>query len=247
MGKGGKAGSSTSPAAWDTCTRRRASSPSREPVSSAPYGPRRAGCTSGPTSTAGWRAAPAAGRRSSSASRDRAKRRRGTRRGRSRRAGTAHARKHDDGTRPSMTSRAAHAEEDPAALRSLLEHLKSSRGFDFTGYKRSSLERRIRKRMVRGGDRPISTSTRTISRYTPDEFTELFNTILINVTGFFRDEAGVGLPGGDDPPSDRWSTSRIRKPIRIWYGRHARRARRPTPLAILFAEALGEERLPPTG
>ncbi|MBI2876699.1 MAG: hypothetical protein HYY20_07440 [Candidatus Tectomicrobia bacterium] len=32
-------------------------------------------------------------------------------------------------------------------LETLLLHLKTGRGFDFTGYKRSSLMRRIRKRM----------------------------------------------------------------------------------------------------
>ncbi len=37
-------------------------------------------------------------------------------------------------------------ELDPE-LEALLEYLKRSRGFDFTGYKRSSLMRRIRKRM----------------------------------------------------------------------------------------------------
>ena len=39
-------------------------------------------------------------------------------------------------------------EEDPAFER-LLEFLRESRGFDFTGYKRTSLERRIRRRMER--------------------------------------------------------------------------------------------------
>ena len=36
---------------------------------------------------------------------------------------------------------------DEAALEELLLFLRDSRGFDFTGYKRSSLARRIRKRM----------------------------------------------------------------------------------------------------
>ena len=41
-------------------------------------------------------------------------------------------------------------EPDPA-FEALLEHLKASRGFDFTGYKRSSLMRRVDRRMSQVG------------------------------------------------------------------------------------------------
>jgi two-component system, chemotaxis family, CheB/CheR fusion protein len=37
--------------------------------------------------------------------------------------------------------------EDEQAFEALLDHLKRNRGFDFTGYKRSSLRRRISRRM----------------------------------------------------------------------------------------------------
>ena len=40
-----------------------------------------------------------------------------------------------------------HEPEESAAVEVLLDYLKRARGFDFTGYKRSSLERRIEKRM----------------------------------------------------------------------------------------------------
>ncbi len=68
----------------------------------------------------------------------------------------------------------------------LLDFIRSARGFDFTGYKRTSLERRVRKRME-------AVELDTFADYLeflevhPDEFAELFNTILINVTSFFRD------------------------------------------------------------
>jgi two-component system, chemotaxis family, CheB/CheR fusion protein len=74
---------------------------------------------------------------------------------------------------------------DPAFER-LLDYLKESRGFDFSAYKRSTLERRIDKRM----------GSVDVHRYAdyldylqvhPDEFDHLFNAILINVTAFFRD------------------------------------------------------------
>jgi two-component system CheB/CheR fusion protein len=42
------------------------------------------------------------------------------------------------------------SDQDPAFER-LLEHLKAARGFDFTGYKRSSLMRRVERRMAQVG------------------------------------------------------------------------------------------------
>ncbi len=69
----------------------------------------------------------------------------------------------------------------------LLEHLKRNRGFDFTGYKRSSIMRRVRRRMQ-------SLAIDNFVDYVdflevhPQEFGQLFNTILINVTSFFRDK-----------------------------------------------------------
>jgi two-component system, chemotaxis family, CheB/CheR fusion protein len=71
-------------------------------------------------------------------------------------------------------------------LDALLEYVKQERGFDFSGYKRSTLERRIAKRMDETG---VSDHNEYLDYLTvhPDEFAYLFNTILINVTSFFRD------------------------------------------------------------
>src|SRR5215831_11951846 len=77
--------------------------------------------------------------------------------------------------------------EKDRAFEVLLEFLKTNRGFDFTGYKRSSLMRRAQKRM---GQLPQIKSYGAYQDFLevhPEEFTPLFNTILINVTGFFRD------------------------------------------------------------
>src|SRR5215207_1240775 len=71
-------------------------------------------------------------------------------------------------------------------LEELLHFLKRNRGFDFTGYKRASLGRRIDKRMqVVGADSYLGYLDHL--EVDPEEFTQLFNTILLNVTGFFRD------------------------------------------------------------
>jgi two-component system CheB/CheR fusion protein len=78
--------------------------------------------------------------------------------------------------------------EDPtrADFEALLDFIKHSRGFDFTGYKRPTLQRRIEKRIGFVGSDGYS-GYREYLAANDDEFGELFNTILINVTGFFRD------------------------------------------------------------
>ena len=78
------------------------------------------------------------------------------------------------------------AQAQGTTLETLVEFIKDTRGFDFTGYKRSSLERRIHKRMreleIESYDDYLD-----YLQLNADEFIELFNTILINVTKFFRD------------------------------------------------------------
>ncbi|KAM3099592.1 CheR family methyltransferase [Phormidesmis sp. 146-35] len=68
----------------------------------------------------------------------------------------------------------------------LLEYLKQSRGFDFTGYKRSTLMRRVIKRMQSVNIESYTGYLNYLEVH-PEEFNFLFNTLLINVTAFFRD------------------------------------------------------------
>src|SRR5437773_2172835 len=68
----------------------------------------------------------------------------------------------------------------------LLDYLKRSRGFDFSAYKRASLERRVRRRMQLASITDYAGYADYLEAH-PQEFTHLFNTILINVTSFFRD------------------------------------------------------------
>ncbi|HEU4533874.1 MAG TPA: CheR family methyltransferase, partial [Polyangiaceae bacterium] len=76
--------------------------------------------------------------------------------------------------------------EGEAQLDALLDYLFRSRGFDFQGYKRSSLLRRIQKRMQTAGVADFGAYLDRLE-VDPEEFAQLFNTILINVTSFFRD------------------------------------------------------------
>src|SRR5215208_5645911 len=69
----------------------------------------------------------------------------------------------------------------------LLDYLRRTRGFDFSVYKRPSLLRRVQKRIAFVGADGFSDYLDYLQVH-PDEFMELFNMILINVTSFFRDE-----------------------------------------------------------
>jgi two-component system CheB/CheR fusion protein len=99
-------------------------------------------------------------------------------------------------------------------LDALLEFVKDARGFDFTGYKRSSIERRVAKRLdavgVGGYDEYIE-----YLELHPDEFAELFNTLLINVTGFFRDPATWEYMASEVVPQIL-SARGPDTPLRIW-------------------------------
>jgi two-component system, chemotaxis family, CheB/CheR fusion protein len=120
----------------------------------------------------------------------------------------------------------------------LLLYLKQSRGFDFTAYKRSSLMRRVLVRMQAAGV-PTFPEYHDYLQVDPDEFTRLFNTILINVTSFFRDAptwaavADTIMPAmlAELGPGD---------PIRVWSAGCASGEEAYT-LAILLAEAVGAE------
>jgi two-component system, chemotaxis family, CheB/CheR fusion protein len=136
------------------------------------------------------------------------------------------------------SARTSPERSDAAGLESLLQYLKSNRGFDFSGYKRSSLERRIRKRMREVG----------IERYedyqdhlevTPDEYTELFNTILINVTGFYRDKPAWDYLSTEVVPQIL-AAAGDSDPIRAWSAACATGEEAYT-IAMVLAEALGDE------
>src|SRR4051812_22229033 len=76
--------------------------------------------------------------------------------------------------------------EDTGDFEAIVEYLRQNRGFDFTAYKPTSLIRRVRRRMQTVGIDRFDVYLDHLQVH-PDEFAALFNTILINVTTFFRD------------------------------------------------------------
>jgi two-component system, chemotaxis family, CheB/CheR fusion protein len=71
-------------------------------------------------------------------------------------------------------------------LKDLLQELAEQRNFDFRGYKKPTLERRFRRRMFQLSLGGYAEYGEYIRKH-PDEINELLNTLLINVTEFFRD------------------------------------------------------------
>jgi two-component system, chemotaxis family, CheB/CheR fusion protein len=130
------------------------------------------------------------------------------------------------------------AVKSDGSFSALLEFLKRNRGFDFSGYKRTSLERRVRKRMLEV-DIDSFGDYQDHLEVTPDEFTELFNTILINVTGFFRDKPAWDYVAGEIMPS-LLEDLPDPEPIRIWSAACATGEEAYT-IAMMLAEQLGED------
>lgn len=122
------------------------------------------------------------------------------------------------------------------AFEALLRYMRDSRGFDFTGYKRTTLMRRVRHRMEQAGYTSFEEYLDFLQAGS-DEFTALFNTILINVTSFFRDPDTWEFVGAEVIPrllAERGPNT----PIRVWSAGCASGQEAYT-LTMLLAEALG--------
>ncbi len=120
----------------------------------------------------------------------------------------------------------------------LLVLLKETRGFDFSGYKRTTLVRRVQRRMSDVG-------LETYDEYVdfllvhPEEYTALFNTILINVTSFFRDADAWEYLATEIVP-ELLAKKATDDAIRIWSAGCAS-GEEPYTLAIMLAELLGPD------
>ena len=121
-------------------------------------------------------------------------------------------------------------------LEQLLVFIRDARGFDFTGYKRSSLARRVRKRMHDAGVADYL-DYRDLLETSAEEFEVLFNTILINVTSFFRDAESWSYLQQEIIP-ELLSSAGSDEEIRVWSA-GCSSGEEAYSLAIMFAQALG--------
>ena len=123
-------------------------------------------------------------------------------------------------------------------LDALLEQLERCRGFDFRGYKRANLTRRVLNRMHTAGI-PDFHGYRGYLDLHPEEYSPLFDSIVINVTGFFRDAAAWEYLGRGILPQIVGCKSGQGQ-IRVWSAGSASGQEVYT-IAMLCAEAVGPE------
>jgi two-component system CheB/CheR fusion protein len=120
----------------------------------------------------------------------------------------------------------------------LLGYLKRERGVEFTAYKRASLMRRTQKRMQMVGLDRFADYTDYLEVH-PEEFAQLFDVILINVTGFFRDEPSWTFLRDEVLPPLLAARSRV-DALRVWSAGCAS-GEETYSIAMLLAEALGRD------
>ncbi|HEY9790493.1 MAG TPA: CheR family methyltransferase [Candidatus Obscuribacterales bacterium] len=128
------------------------------------------------------------------------------------------------------------ADESDTQFEILLEHLKRIRGFDFTGYKRASLRRRVNKRLQALGIAGYVEYVDYLETHSR-EFSDLFDTILINVTSFFRDREAWDFLAREIIPRILQANS---GEIRVWSAGCASGQEAYT-LAMVMCEAMGAE------
>ena len=127
---------------------------------------------------------------------------------------------------------------DTAEFDRLLEFLYETHGSDFTGYKRSSLARRVQQRL---DELNLSTYDEYMDHLQvhSEEYAALFDTILINVTGFFRDPPAWDRIRNDVLPQIVGAPSST-DPIRVWSAGCAS-GEEAYSIAMLIAEQIGQE------
>ena len=124
-------------------------------------------------------------------------------------------------------------------MEALLAYINERRNFDFRGYKRAGLGRRIFKRMHQIGVDSYQ-QYMEILEANPGEFGELFNTILINVTSLMRDPEAWEVLADSVVPA-MLQNKGPDDPIRVWSAGCAS-GEEAYSLAVILAEAAGEDR-----
>src|SRR5438128_9507667 len=118
----------------------------------------------------------------------------------------------------------------------LLQYLLENRGFDFSGYKRTTLHRRLAKRMSQVGVADYKAYLEYLQLH-QEEFAALFNTILINVTGYVRDAPAWEYLQREILPRMIAGKEKY-EPIRVWSAGVAS-GEEAYSVAMLLSEALG--------
>ncbi|HXN92422.1 MAG TPA: CheR family methyltransferase, partial [Candidatus Sulfotelmatobacter sp.] len=127
-------------------------------------------------------------------------------------------------------------EPDSPDFERLLQYLRETRGFDFSGYKRTTLLRRVEKRMTQVSVKGHAAYLEYLQAHS-EEFATLFNTILINVTSYFRDAAAWDYLRDEILPKIIEGKAPY-EPIRVWSAGVAS-GEEAYSVAMLLSEVLG--------
>ena len=127
--------------------------------------------------------------------------------------------------------------DDPNTVMQLLELIRVHNDADFSGYKRSTILRRITRRMTLHKLPGLVDYVR-FARARPDELDALTKDILISVTQFFRDRDAFEVLRQNIP--NILARKRPGDSIRVWVPGCAT-GEEAYSIAILFALALGED------
>ena len=121
------------------------------------------------------------------------------------------------------------------ALAAITGQLQRSTGIDFSGYKKSTLQRQIERRMALRRIRDAHAYAQVLAEE-PEEVSALQHNLLVTVTSFFRDpEAFDALA---DAIADAWTGRETDDQIRIWVPGCAT-GEEVYSIAMLVGEALG--------
>jgi two-component system, chemotaxis family, CheB/CheR fusion protein len=96
----------------------------------------------------------------------------------------------------------------------LLQKIFEERGYDFRDYKKASISRRLEKRLFENGLTTYEDYMEFIDQH-PEEYARLFDTLLINVTEFFRDPEAWEVLGNEVIPRIL-SNKQKGDSIRLW-------------------------------
>src|SRR5207244_3866341 len=117
---------------------------------------------------------------------------------------------------PMATEKGRKGRQEPVdeVVEKILKHIKEARSFDFANYKRGTLGRRIDSRMA---DRRCATRAEYLAllEREPSETDALISSMLIKVTGFFRDTEMWHLLSTKTIPQ-MLSEKRPGEDIRVW-------------------------------
>jgi len=133
------------------------------------------------------------------------------------------------------------AEHEAVVLDLLLEKVHRDRGYDFRGYKRGTVMRRLERRLYATGSRTYLDYIQFLDTH-PEEYQKLAEYLTIKVSGFFRNpHAFQQVAELVLPELVSYKKSRGERSLRFWSAACAQ-GEEPYSIAMLLAEFLGHQR-----